>query len=51
MVDRATDLSGDLDIAIEVVSDNGLEVGTGVSIVIDIVDVSEIAIDAFVVQW
>ncbi len=46
MVDKAIDIAGDLDIAKEVVSDNGLEVGTGISIVIGIVDVSDIVIDA-----
>ncbi len=48
MVDRATDISGDLDIATEVVSDNGLVVVTGVSIVIGIFAVSDIAIDVCV---
>ena len=45
MVDRAIYISGDLDIAIEVVSDNGLEVKTGASVVMCIVDVSNIVID------
>ncbi len=44
MVDKAIDIAGDLDIAIEVISDNDL-VDTGVSIVIGMVDVPGMAID------
>ncbi len=44
MVDRAMDVAGDLDIVTEVVSDSGL-VDTDVSIVIGMVDVSDMAID------